>query len=91
MHDSEPQTDAFLLDQVCIIDSPHALRLDHTLDQPFVFSQLGFQAIRAASLGTSKSTNALGVATISNSHSDTSFKSGMNEIPDFPTRRRPKV
>jgi hypothetical protein len=47
------------------------------LDQPFVFSQQGFQAVRAARLSTSKTTHSSRVANSSNSHSDTFFRSGI--------------
>ena len=87
MYDREPQTDASLLDQVRIINPPHALRLDHTLDQPFVFLQQGFQAVRAARLGTNKSIHSLRVANSSFIHNGTSFRSEIIEIPDLPARR----
>jgi hypothetical protein len=57
------------------------------LDQPFVFSQQGFQAVRASCLGTNKSIHSLRVAASSNSHNGTSFRSETIEILDFPARR----
>jgi hypothetical protein len=56
------------LNQAGIIDPTHALCLDHILDQPFIFSQQGFQAVRATCLCTNKSNHSLGAANSSNSH-----------------------
>jgi len=45
MLDRIPQSDPPLLDQIFKFDPDHPLLPDHTVDQPFVFSQQGFQAV----------------------------------------------